>query len=165
MSTNDSVFEVVERYWYHAPVDIKSIITELGIFYREEILFAHDSAFIEPVGDTFRIIVNAEHPITRRRFSAAHELGHYTYHRDLIGDGIGDSVAYRSSNAARYQNRRITPQHESQANRFAATVLMPQHLIDQLVHDHGLSLPGHLLDLAEMLGVSEQALRIRLGYA
>jgi Zn-dependent peptidase ImmA (M78 family) len=165
MNTNDTVFEVVERYWHHAPVEIQSIIRDLGIFYREEVLYAHDSGYIEPVGDTFRIIVNAEHPETRRRFSAAHELGHYTYHRDLIGDGIGDSVAYRSSNAARYQNKRITPQHESQANRFAATVLMPQELIDQLRYDHQLALPGQLLRLAEMLGVSEQALRIRLGYA
>jgi Zn-dependent peptidase ImmA (M78 family) len=164
MNANDNVFEVVERYWYHAPVDIQSIIRDLGIFYREENLFAHDSGYIEPVGDTFRIIVNAEHPQTRRRFSAAHELGHYAYHRDLIGAGIGDSVAYRSSNAGRYQNKLITPQLESQANRFAATVLMPDHLIESLVEEHRLSLPGQILHLAEMLEVSEQALRIRLGY-
>jgi hypothetical protein len=42
---------------------------------------------------------------------------------------------------------------------------MPQELIDQLRYDHQLALPGQLLRLAEMLGVSEQALRIRLGYA
>jgi len=164
MNTNDTVFEVIERYWHTAPVEIQCIIRDLGIYYREEYLPAHDSGFIEPVGDTFRIIVNAEHPETRRRFSAAHELGHYTYHRDLIGSGIGDSVAYRSSNAVRYQNALITPRHESQANKFAATVLMPQDLIDRLVHENSLVLPEHISFLAQRLMVSEQALRIRLGF-
>ncbi len=165
MNTNDSVFEVVERHWLSAPVDIQAIILELGIFYREESLFADDSGYIEPVGDTFRIIVNVDHPETRKRFSAAHELGHYTYHRDLIGTGVSDSVAYRSANAARYQNNLITPQHETQANRFAATTLMPPRLIEQLIDQHNLLMPANILHLADLLGVSEQALRIRLGYA
>src|SRR5580704_13568265 len=106
----NSVFEVIERYWDTAPVDIIGIINDLGLTYREDIFFTNDSAFIERInGNAFRIVVNAGHPVTRKRFSAAHELGHYTYHRELIGDGIGDSVAYRSSDASRYRNKAITP--------------------------------------------------------
>lgn len=164
-ANNDSLFEVIERHWQSAPpVNIIGIITELGIFYREERFRTDDSAYIAPLGgDGYRIVVNATHSLVRRRFSAAHELGHYAYHRDLIGDGIGDGAAYRSTNAARYSNTLITPAHESQANRFAATTLMPKDLIDRLVEQHGLQLPYDVGQVASMLQVSEQALRIRLG--
>ena len=48
-------------------------------------------------GDGYRIVVNSGHNRVRRRFTAAHELGHYVYHRDLIGDGIYDDAAYRTN--------------------------------------------------------------------
>jgi Zn-dependent peptidase ImmA (M78 family) len=159
----DNVFAVVERHWDRAPVDIISIIRELGIIYQEERFLTNDSAFIDRIGEAYRIVVNSSHPHTRQRFSAAHELGHYTYHRDLIGTGIGDSIAYRSSNAGRYRNAAITPRMESQANQFAATVLMPSKLIKQLEQEQGIHLPMEWPRLAHMLNVSEEALRIRLG--
>jgi Zn-dependent peptidase ImmA (M78 family) len=159
----DNAFSVIERHWHSAPVDIVAIILELGIEYQEESFITNDSAFIDRRGHAFRIVVNANHPPTRRRFSAAHELGHYVYHRDLIGSGIGDSAAYRSSNAERYRNKAITPRMESQANQFAATVLMPDSLIQGLISERDLHMPGDLRNLADLLKVSEQALRIRLG--
>jgi Zn-dependent peptidase ImmA (M78 family) len=159
----DNAFSVIERYWGRAPVDIISIIRELGIIYQEETFRTNDSAFIDRVGDLYRIVVNANHPQTRRRFSAAHELGHYVYNRDLIGEGIGDSIAYRSDNAERYRNAAINRHMESQANQFAATVLMPSRLIKQLVMEQGINLDMEWPRLAPMLEVSEEALRIRLG--
>jgi Zn-dependent peptidase ImmA (M78 family) len=163
MASSESVFEVIERYWHDAPVDIVAIISELGIYYREEHFFTDDSAYIAPVNGTYKIVVNAAHPRSRKRFSAAHELGHYTYHRPLIGDGIGDGPVYRSDNASRYHNTRITRAHETQANQFAAKVLMPQDLINRLVVERGYNLPRDVGRLAAALDVSEQALRIRLG--
>ena len=163
MANDQSVFEVIERHWYRAPVDIVAIIEELGITYREEFFFSEDSAYIAPIGDTYEIVVNANHPHVRRRFSAAHELGHYAYHRPLIGDGIGDGPVYRSENASRYHNTRITRYNETQANRFAANTLMPRHLIQQLVAQKQYFLPRDMQSLAFDLDVSEQALRIRLG--
>jgi Zn-dependent peptidase ImmA (M78 family) len=165
MATSDSAFEVIERHWQAAPVDIVRIISELGIYYREEKFFTEDSAYIAPFNDTYKIVVNADHPRVRKRFSAAHELGHYVYHRPLIGDGIGDGPLYRSENAARYSNTLITRAQESQANRFAATTLMPQHLIDLLIDERHLVIPRDIPKLAATLEVSEQALKIRLGYS
>jgi Zn-dependent peptidase ImmA (M78 family) len=159
----DNAFAVIERHWDRAPVDIISIIRELGIIYLEEPFRTNDSAFIDRIRDAYRIVVNSTHPHTRRRFSAAHELGHYVYHRDLIGAGIADSIAYRSSNAERYRNTAITSRMESQANQFAATVLMPMRLIEQLVMEQGVNLDMEWPRLAHMLDVSEEALRIRLG--
>lgn len=52
---------------------------------------------LERVGDTFLITVAANDPLTRQRFTLAHELGHYMLHRTLIGDGLDDDRAYRST--------------------------------------------------------------------
>lgn len=159
------MFDIVERHWSAAPVDIVGIIQEVGIYYYEDILAPEESGLIErSVDGGYRIVVNAEHPLVRRRFTAAHELGHYTYHRNLIGKGISDNALYRSDNHLRYRNPTITQQHESEANRFAAIALMPAKLIKQLTADANLNL-GNVVDvrrLAGLLGVSDQALRIRL---
>lgn len=108
--------------------------------------------------DHFLITVNAIDPPTRQRFTTAHELGHYMLHRDRIGDGIADDRAYRSTSSGRYHNTRIGPREETQANTFAANLLMPYELIEKLKAD-GITTPHAL---ADRLQVSEQAMCIRL---
>jgi len=55
-------------------------------------------------------------------------------------------------------------EHETQANRFASVVLMPSGLMDRLQKERNLDLhnPEDVRELARLLDVSEQALRIRL---
>jgi Zn-dependent peptidase ImmA (M78 family) len=114
---------------------------------------------IERRGDGgYLITVNAIDSLTRQRFTTAHELGHYMLHRDRIGDGIADDRAYRSTSSSKYRNTRIGPRQETQANTFAANVLMPFDLIERLKRE-GYSTPG---ELAKRLAVSEQAMSIRL---
>lgn len=164
MIEHDSVFEIVERHWNRAPVNIESIILDSGLLYEEKSLWPTESGLIERSGNSYRIVVNSDHPRVRRRFTAAHELGHYVYHRDLIGAGISDA-AYRTGDIGRYKNSKITQRHETQANKFAATVLMPMGLIRRLEHERNLPLPARLPEMARLLEVSEQALRIRLNIA
>lgn len=160
----DSVFDIVERHWTHAPVPIQAIIRDAGIHYREDILTPHSfgspevSGYIEKRGDQYTIVVNLQHPNVRRRFTAAHELGHYVYHRDLMGNGVSDNKVYRSAPGTPFYNPRIQSHHETQANQFAATVLMPLHLIKTL-RSQGLDVAA----MARALEVSEAALKIRLG--
>jgi IrrE N-terminal-like domain len=161
MMEHDSVFEIVERHWNRAPVNIQSIILDSGLLYDEKSLWPTESGLIERVGRSYRIVVNSDHPRVRRRFTAAHELGHYVYHRDLIGDGISDA-AYRTGDVGRYKNSKIIQRHETQANQFAAAVLMPIDLIRRLEHERNLPLPARLSEVARLLDVSEQALRVRL---
>src|SRR3546814_9683341 len=68
----------------------------------------------------FAIYVNGSHPRVRRRFSIAHEIAHFALHRNLIGDGVTDDAMYRSN---------LSSAVEVQANRMAADILMPWHLI------------------------------------
>jgi Zn-dependent peptidase ImmA (M78 family) len=167
MSAVSNAFNVAEEFWAKGPpVDIIGIIRTLGIEYVEELRPESLSGLIERHGDGYRIMVNSAHNQARRRFTAAHELGHYVYHRELIGDGIYDDGAYRAHglSGAYYSNPKILPEHETQANRFASVVLMPSRLIERLQQERNLNMydPRAVKELARLLEVSEQALRIRL---
>lgn len=98
----------------------------------------------------YAIYVNQDHPVTRRRFTTAHEIAHFVLHRDSIGDGVVDDGLYRS---------KLSNAMEAQANRLAADILMPWHLIRPRL-DAGVNDPRQLADIFQ---VSEQAMSIRLG--
>ena len=98
----------------------------------------------------YAIFVNANHPETRRRFTIAHEIAHFVLHRDLIGDGIVDDGLYRSA---------LSNPREIEANKMAADILMPRHLINEYISGGTTTVEG----LAEKLNVSKSAMSIRLG--
>jgi hypothetical protein len=106
-----------------------------------------------------RIYVNAAEARRwpgRRRFTVAHELGHWHLHRDAddvharfcreTDVGGGSSELWRA--------RRI----ESEANRFAAALLMPEPLVRREAPALRYSVPA----LAKRFGVSAQAMQVRL---
>lgn len=107
-----------------------------------------DSARGGPSG--YAIFVNAKHSPTRRRFSIAHEIAHFALHRHLIGDGITDDALYRS---------RLSGSIEVQANRMAADILMPWHLINEAMAQGINTVP----DLAAHFDVSRSTMSIQLG--
>lgn len=158
----NNIFQIAERHWAKGPpVDIQAIIREVGVGYVEMPKPESISGLIEAYGGGYRIVVNSNHSLVRKRFTAAHELGHYVYHRDLIGDGIVDDAAYRSEKIGQYSgDKKILREYETQANRFAAIILMPVMLLDRLQAEH-LPVP----EMARQLQVSVEALRIRLGLA
>jgi Zn-dependent peptidase ImmA (M78 family) len=147
--------DVIARHWDTTPVPIDAIIADMGLPLSYEPMADNISGYIERANGSYRIVVNLGHARTRQRFTAAHELGHFIYHRDLLGDGVGDNRAYRTEGTGR-QNENIRPMHERQANSFAANVLMPRH---RLVDVAGESTAA----LATRFGVSQEAMRIRLG--
>lgn len=159
MSEHTNPFEVIERYGSSVPVPVFDILNELGLgplFLRLE---DNISGWIERKADrSYEIAVNSDHAPVRQRFTAAHELGHYIYHRDLLGAGVGDTRAYRAE-GTRLNNISIRPVHERQANTFAANLLMPRSTIARLKAD-GIKSPAVL---ADQLGVSLHAMCIRLG--
>lgn len=73
-----------------------------------------ESGRIVRIGDKTRIIVNDDHTMQRRRFTIAHELGHF-----LLGH-LGTDVS--QLNRRRYD---IKPGKESEADAFAARLLAP----------------------------------------
>ena len=152
---------LIRRFKLSAPVDVEGLAAALGIKVSYANLHPETSGMIERTrGDNFRIVVNANHPKTRQRFTIAHELGHYMLHRHLIGEGIEDNKAYRSSYDGMYRNRDIGPTQETEANKFAVGVLMPDHLVAEVENNPDYNSPARK---ARALGVSEQAYCIRAG--
>lgn len=147
--------KVIAKHWDSTPVPIEQIIQDIGLSLYHEPLDDNISGYIERRDGEYRIVVNSNHARTRQRFTAAHELGHYIYHRDLLGEGVGDNRAYRTDGTDR-PNVKIRPFHERQANSFAANVLMPRHRLATVAGDS-------TAVLAARFGVSQDAMRIRLG--
>ena len=151
--------KLAERYWGDIPVPVFQILEELGLGPSRDFLDDNVSGWIERRPDgSYGVTVNARHAHVRQRFTAAHELGHYIYHRDLLGAGTGDTRAYRAE-GTRFPNGAIRPVHERQANSFAANLLMPAASINAL-KAQGVTT---VADLGARLEVSQDAMRIRLG--
>lgn len=148
---NHSAFDTILSYTSEAPVDVYSMARDLGIEVIEKYLDEERSGSIEKKHGKYIITVNKLHGEKRKRFTVAHEIGHFIFHADLIENGaIIDDKLYRDA--------RVGGANETQANRFAASILMPEKLINNLMQTHGIyTISG----LANILKVSESAMMIR----
>ena len=142
--------EIAGDFARTAPVDLDAMARALGIEVASDHALPDDiSGKIERVAGRFRITINGNHAAPRQRFTLAHELAHYLLHRDLIGDGITDNVRYRSN---------LRDDVETQANGFAAELLMPAALV-RAEWRGGLK---HIAGIAQRFDVSYEAAKIRL---
>jgi len=90
------------------------------------------------------IIVNPSDSLARQRFTVAHELGHALLHNE----GVHERSDVRLASYRR---------HEVEANKFAASLLMPSEKV-VLAFEMG----KNLEEMAILFGVSQTAMRIRL---
>lgn len=104
-------------------------------------------------GKTPRIIVNSSISETRQRFTLAHEFGHLMipWHLGTIADDVNSS-AFKDY---------IYKVHESEANSFAAEILMPFFWIEELLKSNNELAVIHS-QIVQMAKVSPQAAAIRL---
>jgi len=102
------------------------------------------SSMIVALGDDLCVVLNSDHPQTRQTFSLAHELCHVLVHH-----------GWHPPIYSRYSLRHLTA--ERQANSFAAQLLMPAPLMEDLV-DEDLT----AYQIAERLGLSVEAVTYRL---
>lgn len=148
----------IEAHQITAPVKISSLARDLDVIIKGATLPPGISGEIRPSpsGDgKFVIRINKHDPSTRQRFTAAHELAHYLLHTDQIGDGVYDDVLYRSQ---------LTDNREAEANRLAADILMPESLLNEwMANAKALKIDNIVEYLADRFGVSEAAIKIRLG--
>lgn len=151
--------DAIRKAQRSAPVDLLGLAEDLGITVNESFLDADVSGeLVRLPNGSYEININSYDPPNRKRFTLAHEIGHFIYHRNLIGDGLDDDKAYRSTHSGRYHNTQIGPKQETEANRFAAQLLMPSALIAEL-ESEGLTSE----QIAKRLKVSKQAFDIRTG--
>jgi hypothetical protein len=102
-------------------------------------------------GDEAIITVNANSSYRRKRFSIAHELGHWHHHR-------GKCLACRAED---YRPRdALSP--ERAADAYAADLLMPNYLFRPLARQHGKLTFKTVNGLADAFNTSHIATAIRL---
>ncbi|MDR7220932.1 ImmA/IrrE family metallo-endopeptidase [Aminobacter aminovorans] len=152
--------ELIEQYTSDAPVNIEGLIEAFGVrLERKAELSPQIAGQIERTEDgKFEISVNKEDHYYRRRFTMAHELAHYLLHRSLIGAGVDDTKAYRSLDIGKFHNRSITQEHETEANRVAAKLLMPAKLVARCYGETG----GDIAQMAKVFKVSAEAMGYRV---
>ncbi len=150
---------IIEHYKSSTPVDLEELLGDLNITLERSYELHRDiSGELEKREDgSFIIRVNASHAKTRQRFTIAHELGHYMLHRMLIGKGVDDNKAYRSESKGNFNNTNIKPRHETEANQFAASLLMPAGQVRAAYEAN-----PSVFHLAQHFSVSEAAMSIRL---
>jgi hypothetical protein len=108
--------------------------------------------------------INADDILPRRRFTAAHELGHYVLHADQMPRGYHSDTA---DSILETLNPDAVHQMEREANQFAVEILMPEAVCRQrawsLRSEHGICPRSVLIyRLAAELLVSREAMRYRL---
>lgn len=134
------------------PVDVAACAKEVGLpIYSIELPQGVSGMLKRVNGDKFECYVDKSEPSVRQRFTAAHELGHFVLHRSSIGETHQDNYRLRAAGMTNWQ--------ETQANQFAADLLMPMGLIAEAM-DAG---TNSVADLANLFKVSEIAMSIRLG--
>jgi Zn-dependent peptidase ImmA (M78 family) len=107
-------------------------------------------ALIKTHGCSAKIVLNARDHVNRRRFTCAHELGHYIRYSDDAEEY--ERVAYRNELSSRG-----TYPEEVYANEFAACLLMPELEVRRLCVEQAFE-----WEMAELFGVSREAVRFRL---
>ena len=100
----------------------------------------------------------------RKRFTIAHELGHYILHR-LDNNIFVDKKEFKA--VFRRDHNSTTGEHkqEREANAFAAALLMPEHLLIKEINKKSFDLGGDndiINTLASKFEVSTQAMAYRI---
>ncbi len=141
---------------YKVPVDIISVAKNYGIDVYEAEFDNEVSGAIQYDKNTekFEIIVNKNNAWVRKRFTIAHELGHYFLHRDMLKDSnVHVDTLYR---AVAIQIDEETKEREKEVDYFAGALLMNEGVVEKLMQSYEIS------EIAKILDVSYSAMTVRL---
>jgi Zn-dependent peptidase ImmA (M78 family) len=147
------------------PVPVEKIPKLLGAQLRYSPLDDELSGMAFVKDGTPIIGVNALHHPHRQRFTIAHEIGHLCLHRDHITNtvhvdkGFPVSVLKRDATSAAGTERL-----EIEANQFAAALLMPRKILDQVLAETRIDIDDEaaLEDCAKKFKVSRATLEFRI---
>ena len=117
------------------PVNIVEKIKEQNIELNELCYDLHDEVLgeIKKENGKYKINIQGYDFNYRRRFTMAHELGHYKLHKDLLDDeGLDDGLSYETMYR---KNAKISSNQETQANKYAIDMLVPKELIISIVKE------------------------------
>lgn len=172
MDKRDSILAKAEeayRIYNQYPVPIEKVAEHYGFNVLEANLSSSISGyilindeFIEKYNSNKIILVNSNNTYKRRRFTIAHELGHYLLEVDK------DDRYYAFRDETNQGN-----DHERAADSFAANLLMPEKLINKEIENYKNAADFYgdkwteydlVYYISRIFNVSEPAARVRLRY-
>lgn len=138
---------LLDEYWdFQIPISPESFAEKLGLRIDQSGEMGTKSGYFDSERKT--ICVNANDCEERKRFTIAHELGHFC---------LGHGSSFRDTST---QNWFLSnPEHERAANQFAAELLMPAIAVKAMIERRKVKDP---VALRQAFGVSSQALFYRL---
>jgi Zn-dependent peptidase ImmA (M78 family) len=149
-----------------APVDIEYIARMCDIVVEETDLGDDVSGVLVVHADKAVIACNPNQGAQRKRFTIAHEFGHFALHKGEETDAV---FVDRDFILKKYRSNKVYSdlelKQEQEANSFAASILMPkQFIIQEISKDEMKSLPESELisALANTFDVSISAMTFRL---
>jgi Zn-dependent peptidase ImmA (M78 family) len=111
-------------------------------------------------GDGYQILILGSDHYYRKRFTMAHELGHFILHKNKL-----DKLRI-ISDSDRYQAEGITSEEEAEANEFAANILMPEDKIREIFAETMANQQKDesktVEEMSKMFQVSPKAMKLRL---
>ena len=145
----------------HLPIPIERVVNNRGLEIKIYDLGETSGVLVIENGKG-TIGVNPNESKVRKRFTIAHELGHYELHRDGTNGVFIDKqfkVEFRNHNSSTGEFKK-----EQEANAFAAAVLMPEKFILKEIKnlEFDLSEDFSLKELAQVFNVSVAAISYRL---
>jgi Zn-dependent peptidase ImmA (M78 family) len=151
--------DIIAKYKYKVPVNVNEICEELNIeivqydFTKLEEQFKHPisgALVLNAENNSKQIFVNKNDSSQRKRFTIAHELGHYILHQDTdTGFGKGVNVSFRA----------LKNQVEREADNYAANLLMNNESIRKYYDVMVFKL---LTEISDNFNVSKQAMAYKL---
>lgn len=141
------------------PIPVKRIVAAQGCSIRTLDLKDVSGILVRSAKGNF-IGVNGTHHETRKRFTIAHELGHFMLHEGQAVRYDRDfRVSLRSDESSAGTNV-----EEVEANFFAASLLMPDRMLSTDLRAGSIDLEDveGVREIARAYGVSAQAMTLRL---
>lgn len=109
----DTARVLLEDFWdYNIPISLEEYAKKLGLQVIESDAIGIKSGYLDAENKT--ICINAKDCSERKRFTIAHELGHFC---------LGHGSSLRDTSKADWYV--VNTEHEREANLFAAELLMP----------------------------------------
>jgi hypothetical protein len=154
--------ELLRTEGLRIPVPVERIAAKHALIVRED-LPSDVSGMLVPLevangAAKWAIVVNAQDPPVRQRFTIAHELGHLLIHKYSTPHADGRyQVRFRDERSARG-----SVLEEIEANQFAAELLMPEGEIRAIAKKLRLDVADSALDKLAMAKLSEAAGRLQV---
>lgn len=161
-SVIDKIDEVIRpKYYADNFLSLQQLTSDLNIrIINAKFRDDNISGGLKKEGENFTIYVNQSDSNNRRRFTVAHEIGHYiSYLADSLSKQVIDEQSELLDYAIIKRDGKMQSQDvEKEANEIAGRILMPKTEIEYLINHKNFNID----ELADYFYVSTAAVLVRL---